>query len=138
MFAPLPVRMADCPLHTVVDVAVTVGRAFTVIENVVGLTVVHPASSDVALNTATPVLKGVNEPTLPIPEAFKPIPVLLFVQLMGEPAGLTTKLGTFNNLLIQAVEIFDMALITGVGFTVTVTSCKLPLQAPAIEMGVTE
>ena len=84
--APLNVTAeVVAPLHSVwSDDATTVGVGFTVMVNVSVAPeqlLADVVTTMVAVIGAVPVFVAVNAPILPVPEAARPIDVVLFVQL---------------------------------------------------------
>ena len=66
-----------------------------------------------------PGLDATKEGILPTPLAARPIPVLLFVQLNVEPAGLLVKLDAATVAPAQTVMLAG-TVVVGLGFTVIV------------------
>ena len=108
--------LADC-------VYVEVGCGFTVMVYVTGVPV-QPDNVGVTVTVAVigleVLLVAVNEGTLVVPLALKPMAVLEFVHAMVAPAGVLVKVSAFTVVPAHTVT-FAGAVITGFGFTTTVT-----------------
>ena len=118
-----PSQIVVLALHT------TVGVGVTVIEKVVGVPV-QPFNTGVtvilAVTAEAPVFVPVKAGMFPVPAAASPIPGSVLVQLNVAPAGVLVKLMAGTNCVLHRL-LFASAVITGTGFTVTVTVAE-PIQ----------
>ena len=127
------------PAHTVwFAIAFTAGVGFTVIVNVIGVPVqvVAPlvyvgVTVIVAVCTTAVALVAVKLAILPVPDAARPIVVLLFVQLYTVPGTLPVK---FTAVVAEPLHSTcgNTAFTVGIGFTVMVNVCGVPVQVPPL------
>ena len=84
----------------------------------------------VATTGTLPVFVAVNDPMLPVPLAPRPMDVLSLLQLYTVPATEPLKVTT-----VVAAPLHNTSLTTtatlGVGFTVMVNTCGVPVQVVA-------
>ena len=123
------------PLHKVwLEGATTVGVGFTVIVKlcegpvqvlVDGVTVM------VAVTAAVPRLIAVNEAMFPEPEAARPMPGVVFVQLNVVAGTLPLKVTAVVGAPLHNVWL-EGAVTLGVGFTVILKLCEVPVQLLAV------
>jgi hypothetical protein len=127
------------PAHTVwLAIVVTDGVGFTVIVNVIGVPVqvVAPlvnvgVTVIVAVCTTAVALVAVKLAILPVPDAARPIVVLLLVQLYTVPATLPVKFTAVVALPLHST-CGNTAFTVGTGFTVMVNVCGVPVQVPPL------
>lgn len=123
------------PAHTAwLAIVFTAGVGFTVIVNVIDVPVqvVAPlvyvgVTVIVAVCTTAVALVAVKLAILPVPDAARPIVVLLFVQLYTVPATLPVK---FTAVVADPLHSTcgNTAFTVGIGFTVIVNVCGAPVQ----------
>lgn len=142
---PVKAWVTVAPLHTVwLATAFTDGIGFTVIVNVIGTPgqLTPPVYTGVTVMVATwatfVALVATKLAILPVPDAARPIDVLLLVQLYTVPGTLPLKLmaavlDPLHNTWLAT------GLTSGVGFTVMVNVIGVPLQLmpPLVYTGVT-
>lgn len=126
------------PLHTVwLAIVFTPGVGLTVIVNVIGVPVqVVPlvkvgVTVIVATTGALVALVAVKAAILPVPLAARPIVVLLLVQLYTVPATGPVK---FTAAVVAPLHntCGATAFTLGIGFTVMVKLCGVPVQVPPL------
>lgn len=83
----------------------------------------------VAVCTVAVALVAVKLAILPVPDAARPILVLLFVQLYTVPATAPVKLTAAVAVLLHTTWL-DTAFTVGIGFTVIVNVIGVPVQVP--------
>ena len=109
---------------------VGVGDWFTVIVNVCGEPT-HPFKVGVTVTLAIPVPEGVNEAILPVPEAARPMPVLLLVHAYVEEVLEPLKLMACVDDPEQNVLAPGFVTVGG-GVTVAVTATRADVQPPEL------
>jgi hypothetical protein len=121
------------PLHTtcVAGIASAVGVGLTVIVAVIGVPVQPLAVGVIVIVAVTgvlPLFVAVKDAISPVPEAARPIEVVLLVQVKTVPLTALVKVIALVEALLQTDCVDGPAIASGVGSTVIVVVIGVPVQ----------